>query len=541
MSIGRLGMRMDIRRNLTLRNQIEQNGLLIIAVAMALIYWVFDSMVTDQFWTRLLVVVLIFTYGMMTQFLINQRREAEEALQHAHDELEERVQIRTAELSRANEELQREIRERKQAEEQKKKLENQLLHAQKMEAIGTLAGGIAHDFNNLLQAISGYTQLLLMRKDSSDPDYGKLEVIQSSTLKASELTKQLLIFSRKMESKLKPLDLNHEVMQVCKILQRTIPRMITIDLRLSENLKVVNADSAQLEQILMNLGVNARDAMAEGGTLTFQTENVYLDRGYTTSMLGATPGEYILLTVSDTGQGMDKETLQHLFEPFYTTKEAGKGTGLGLAIVYGIVQNHNGYIQVDSRPGGGTTFRIYFPVLKGDGAEKGAEAKAPADAPRGRERILLVDDEKTVLDIGQDLLRQYGYETILADGGEKAIEVYRREKDRIDLVILDLIMPGMGGQKCFQELLRINPEIKVIISTGASAEEQVREAFNPHPVGFVSKPTSSRTCCRKCARCSTRSRGRPSAAGSGFPAPRCGERNPLPPALKLSRVGTNSE
>ncbi|HSD95458.1 MAG TPA: ATP-binding protein [Syntrophales bacterium] len=487
MRTGRLSMRMDIRRNATLRNQVEQNGLLIIAVAMALIYWIFDSMVTDQFWTRLLVVVLIFTYGMMTQFLINQRREAEEALQHAHDELEERVQIRTAELSRANEDLQREIRERKQAEEQKKKLENQLLHAQKMEAIGTLAGGIAHDFNNLLQAISGYTQLLLMRKDASDPDYGKLEVIQSSTLKASELTKQLLIFSRKMESKLKPLDLNHEVMQVCKILQRTIPRMITIDLRLSDSLKVVNADSAQLEQILMNLGVNARDAMADGGTLTFQTENVYLDRGYTTSMLGATPGEYILLTVADTGHGMDKETLQHIFEPFYTTKEAGKGTGLGLAIVYGIVQNHNGYIQVDSRPGGGTTFRIYFPVLKSDGQEK-AEVKVQKEAPRGKERILLVDDGKTVLDIGQDLLRQYGYETILADGGEKAIEIYSKEKDRIDLVILDLIMPGMGGQKCFQELLKINPRIKVIISTGASAEEQVREAFNPHPVGYVSKP-----------------------------------------------------
>jgi CheY-like chemotaxis protein len=204
-------------------------------------------------------------------------------------------------------------------------------------------------------------------------------------------------------------------------------------------------------------------------------------------MLGATPGEYILLTVADTGHGMDKETLQHIFEPFYTTKEAGKGTGLGLAIVYGIVQNHNGYIQVDSRPGGGTTFRIYFPVLKGDGLEK-AEAKVQKESPRGKERILLVDDEKTVLDIGQDLLRQYGYETILADGGEKAIEIYRQEKDRIDLVILDLIMPGMGGQKCFQEFLKINPKIKVIISTGASAEEQVREAFSPHPVGFVSKP-----------------------------------------------------
>ena len=487
MSTARVGMRIDIRRYSGLRLQIEQNGLLIIAVAMALIYWVFDSMVTDQFWTRLLVVVLIFTYGMMTQFLINQRRMAEEALQHAADELEERVQIRTAELSRANEDLQREIRERKQAEEQKKKLETQLLHAQKMEAIGTLAGGIAHDFNNLLQAISGYTQLLLMKKDASDPDFNKLEVIHSSTLRASELTKQLLIFSRKMESKLKPLDLNHEVMQVCKILQRTIPRMITIDLKLSDSLKVINADSAQLEQVLMNLGVNARDAMAEGGTLTFQTENVYLDRGYTTSMLGAAPGEYILLTVTDTGHGMDKETLLHIFEPFYTTKEAGKGTGLGLAIVYGIVQNHGGYIQVDSRLGGGTTFRIYFPVLKTDGLEK-AEAKVRKEAPRGKERILLVDDENTVLDIGQDLLRQHGYETLLANGGEKAIEIYRKEKDRIDLVILDLIMPGMGGQKSFQELVKINPKIKVIISTGASSEEQVLEAFSPHPVGFVSKP-----------------------------------------------------
>ncbi len=487
MSTARVGLRLNIRSNSALRLHIEQNGLLIIAVAMALIYWVFDAMVTDQFWTRLLVVVLIFTYGMMTQFLINQRRNAEVALQHAADELEERVQIRTAELRRANEELQREIRERKQAEEQKKKLETQLLHAQKMEAIGTLAGGIAHDFNNLLQAISGYTQLLLMKKDASDPDFNKLEVIHNSTLRASELTKQLLIFSRKMESKLKPLDLNNEVMQVCKILQRTIPRMITIDLKLSDNLKVINADSAQLEQVLMNLGVNARDAMAEGGTLTFQTENVFLDRGYATSMLGATPGEYILLTVVDTGHGMDKETLLHIFEPFYTTKEAGKGTGLGLAIVYGIIQNHGGYIQVDSRPGGGTTFRIYFPALKGDAMAK-SEAKVQKEAPRGKERVLLVDEESAVLDIGQDLLRQHGYETLLANGGEKAIEIYGKEKDRIDLVILDLIMPGMGGQKSFQELVKINPKVKVIISTGASSEEQVREAFKPYTVGFVSKP-----------------------------------------------------
>jgi len=248
-----------------------------------------------------------------------------------------------------------------------RRIEAQFQLAQRMEAVGTLAGGIAHDFNNLLQAISGYTQLLLMRKDASDPDFSKLEVIQSSTLKASELTKQLLIFSRKMESKLKPLDLNHEVMQVCKLLQRTIPRMITIDLRLSDSLKVVNADSTQLEQILMNLGVNARDAMADGGTLTFQTENVYLDRGYTTSMLGATPGEYILLTVSDTGHGMDKETLQHIFEPFYTTKEAGKGTGLGLAIVQDVLEAYGWVLRLDSSPAlGGLRATIAMDAPTGD-------------------------------------------------------------------------------------------------------------------------------------------------------------------------------
>lgn len=247
---------------------------------------------------------------------------------------------------------------------EKKKLEAQLQQAQKMEAIGTLAGGIAHDFNNILQAIVGYTQILLMGKKASDPDYEKLQAIEKSAQRASDLTKRLLIFSRKVESKLRPMDLNNEIEQVSKMLESTIPKMITIELHLVENLKIINADPAQIEQIMMNLGVNARDAMPEGGRLIFETENVILDERYCKTHLGARPGKYVKLSISDTGHGMDKEILRHIFDPFYTTKETGKGTGLGLAMVYGIVKNHGGYIMCYSEPDEGTIFKIYFPILK---------------------------------------------------------------------------------------------------------------------------------------------------------------------------------
>jgi len=370
---------------------------------------------------------------------------------------------------------------------EKKGLEAQLQQAQKMEAIGTLAGGIAHDFNNILQTISGYSQILLMGKKADNPDYEKLEAIEKSTQRASDLTKRLLIFSRKVESKLRPMDLNKETEQVSKMLERTIPKMVNIELHLTENLNIVNADPAQIEQILMNISVNARDAMPHGGRLIFETENIVLDEHYCKIHLGSKPGHYVKLSISDTGHGMDKEILQHIFDPFYTTKETGKGTGLGLAMVYGIVKSHNGYIMCYSEPGVGTTFKIYFPVIK-----KEIEISEPREEQfpikGGNETILLVDDEKAIRELGKVTLAKFGYTVLMASDGETALEIYRENQKEISLVILDIIMPGIGGKKCLEELLKINPELRVIISSGYTMDGPSKEVLKVGAKGFISKP-----------------------------------------------------
>ncbi len=380
------------------------------------------------------------------------------------------------------------ITEQKRGEDEKKKLEAQLLHAQRMEAVGTLAGGVAHDFNNVLQAVSGYVQLLLMRKGEEDPDLNYLNQIDKSIQRAAKLIQQLLVFSRKVESKLEPVDLNQEVLNVHKLLMKTIPKMVDIELRLTGDIETINADPIQLEQIIMNLAVNARDAMPDGGKFVIETENVVLDKNYSKVHLGSTPGKYVLLVISDTGSGMDMETVKHIFEPFYTTKEVGQGTGLGLATVYGIVKDHGGYIMCYSEPGQGTTFKIYLPVLKGEGIEREPEHEEVEDIRGGDETILLVDDEEDILAIGCNILEKYGYTTIRVDSGERALEVYMKEGARIDLVIMDLGMPGMGGHKCLQELLKIVPEIKVIIASGYSANGRVKETLKAGASGFIGKP-----------------------------------------------------
>ena len=366
-------------------------------------------------------------------------------------------------------------------------LEAQLFQAQKMEAVGTLAGGIAHDFNNLLQVIQGYTEVLQGEVDRNKSSFEALLKIHRSAKRGAELTRQLLTFSRKVQSERRPLDLNREVEQVKKLLERTIPKMIEIELYLSEGPAVVSADPIQVEQAIMNLAVNAKDAMPEGGKIVIETERVKLDDQFCKTHLGARPGEYVLLSISDTGHGMDREILEHVFEPFYTTKDVGKGTGLGLAMVYGIVKNHEGYILCYSEINTGTTFKIYLPAMEQSGQRQKPD-KMEDLFKGGEETILLVDDEEYIRDLGVELLTDVGYKVLTATNGEQGLELYQKEQKKIDLIVLDLVIPGMGGRKCYEEILKINPRAKILIVSGYSVNGPGRAALEAGAKGFVGKP-----------------------------------------------------
>ncbi|MHB8203827.1 MAG: ATP-binding protein, partial [Desulfomonilaceae bacterium] len=325
-------------------------------------------------------------------------------------------------------------------------------------------------------------------KKQGDPELDRLQKIYDAGKRGADLIKGLMLFSRKVEPEFGRVDLNHEIVQARTLLSQTIPKTIKIDLRLSDDLKTVQADPSQIGQVVINLGVNARDAMPDGGTLTIATTNVQLDKEYCDTHLEAKPGSYVLLVVSDTGKGMDKETLSHIFEPFYTTKEKGKGTGLGLATVYGIVKKHDGHLLCYSEPGNGTTFTIYFPSIQ---MEK--DSDTPTDEtpiPGGTETVLLVDDEEDLRDLGTTLLNRFGYKVISAGNGKEALEIYQREKDRIAIILLDLIMPEMDGRRCLAEVLQVNPNAKVIIASGYSESEPAAMAAGAK--GFVQKPYNVR-------------------------------------------------
>ncbi len=369
---------------------------------------------------------------------------------------------------------------------EKKLMEQKLLHAAKMEAVGTLAGGIAHDFNNLLQAVQGYAELLLLGREPSDNDYQELREIKHAAQRGAQLSRQLLTFSRKMESQLRPVALNRQIEETQNLLRRTIPKMISIDLQLQEELDLVNADPVQMEQILINFGLNAKDAMVEGGRINIATRNVNLDTEFCRKRPEVKPGAYVLLSVSDTGAGMDQDTLQHIFDPFFSTKEVGKGTGLGLSLVYGIVKNHGGYIECTSEPGRGTRFDVYLPSLP-TSAEP-AESRAVSSPPRGKETILVVDDEKPVRNMLMRMLTQFGYAVITAPDGERALDTYRAEMERIDLIILDVIMPGMGGRQCLKRLLEINPGAVIIMASGYTDTGPIRTLIEEGAKGFIGKP-----------------------------------------------------
>jgi PAS domain S-box-containing protein len=368
---------------------------------------------------------------------------------------------------------------------ERKRLGAQLLHAQKMEAIGTLAGGIAHDFNNLLMVVQGNVSLMLLDLEPSHPHYEMLKHIEKRVQNGSKLTHQLLGYARKGRYEVKPILLNQLVEKTVEAFGRT-RKNIVIHLDLKRNLPSLEADPGQIEQVLMNLLVNAADAMPDGGNLLLKTRNV-THQEIEADLYEPVPGNYILLSVIDTGVGMDQKTMARIFDPFFTTKELGRGTGLGLASVYGIIKGHNGYISVQSERGKGATFLVYLPA-----SEKGVEEPSEKgdEMVMGRETVLLVDDEDYILDVGEKILKTLGYQVFIADSGEKAVEIYQTNRDQIDLVILDLIMPHKGGGETFDALREIHWEVKALLSSGYSMDGQTMEIMNKGCKGFIQKPFS---------------------------------------------------
>jgi len=374
----------------------------------------------------------------------------------------------------------------KKAEEERTTLRNQLMRAQKMEAIGTLAGGIAHDFNNLLQVVVGYSELMITNPTLPDQFKRGIKSINKAALSGADLVGRLLTFARKTESSAEPLNLNDKIKQIRELLDRTIPKMIQIELKLSKEPTLINADPSQVDQIIMNLTVNAGHAMPEGGNLVIETETVILDRDYCQAHVEAMPGPYVLLRVSDTGHGIDKKTMERIFEPFFTTKGHGIGTGLGLSMVYGIVKQHGGHITCYSEPGAGATFKIYFPVIDSE-----VKSEKPMDlvVPKGgTETILLVDDDDSVRDVGKEMLLEYGYCVITASNGREALEIYSAKRETISLVILDLFMPEMGGKECLRALLKIDPKVSVLVVSGFTQNGEIGEALDSGAKGFIGKP-----------------------------------------------------
>jgi len=367
---------------------------------------------------------------------------------------------------------------------EKKRMEEQLLNIHKLESIGTLAGGIAHDFNNLLMAVQGNVSLALYNFDEEHPHYRLFRNIEKSVKSGSRLTSQLLGFARKGRYEVKPVDLNRLVDDVAKTFGRT-RKDIIIHSDSAGDLSAVEADEGQLEQMLLNIFMNAGEAMPSGGDLFLATKNMVLEKP-DTNFVELEPGRYVQLSVRDTGVGMDRETMDHVFEPFFTTREMGHGTGLGMASVYGIVKGHGGHIEVRSSVGGGTAFDIYLPAsdtpLQAEGAEQQDVVKP------GKETILLVDDEDMVLTVGGQMLERLGYDVLKSSCGADAMALCESHRERIDLVVLDMVMPGMSGGQVFDHLREKYPGIRVLLSSGYSLEGQAREIMDRGCDGFIQKP-----------------------------------------------------
>lgn len=366
---------------------------------------------------------------------------------------------------------------------EQKGMESQLRNAQKMEAIGTLAGGIAHDFNNLLMGVQGHTSLMLLRAESDAPETAHLKEIEGLVQRGSDLTKQLLAFAREDKQDLRPANLNKIILKTAEMFGRT-RKEIAIRAKYEKDLWPVVIDQGKIREVMLNLYVNASQAMPGGGELTLKTVNVNLGKK-DVEPVKMEPGPYVRIDVSDTGVGMDEKTKERIFEPFFTTRELGKGTGLGLASVYGIIKNHGGFIKVHSEKGKGTTFSIYLPTTKKDVRKKAGDSKKIVE---GFETILLVDDEKIILNVGMELLENLGYQVLTAASGKEAIEVFETNRDKIDMIILDTIMPEMGGNETYEKLKEINPGIKVLLSSGYGINDPAVQILANDCDGFIQKP-----------------------------------------------------
>lgn len=430
-----------------------------------------------------------------------------------HRKEKERLATLVAERTR---ELEQELAWRKRIEAEKSQMEAQFHQAQKMESVGRLAGGVAHDLNNLLSPILGYGEMLLTEFSAGDHRKESVKQIVNAGERARDLVRQLLAFSRKQILELKPVDLNNVLTGFEKLLRRTIREDVDIKFIPAASLPHIRGDVSQLEQVIMNLMVNAQDAMPDGGVLSIETDVIQLDAGYSAALHDVAPGRYVMMAVSDTGYGMDDETQARIFEPFFTTKEKGKGTGLGLATVYGIVRQHGGGIRAFSKPGLGTTFKIYLPAMETTGRLAETAPAIPAEDLCGNETILLVEDSLAVRNMAEVLLKRQGYTVLVAENGAKALSGLERHEGPVHLLLTDVIMPGMNGKDLFDLAFAKNPGLKVLYMSGYMDNEISRCGVLDEGVQFIQKPFSAQALVAK-VRDSLQDCGPSPRGGSGSP------------------------